>query len=275
MKIFLFALTGVFLITTCALANVESSTQHTHNPLISEKQFLEIGQKVAALYEPTIKKQGNTLLLRMLWNDTKMAYANNHVQEYNTYEVTITGDYSQVKGLTPDGFSLIVCHEFGHLFGGAPYATVYRASYEAQADYYSTLKCFKKLVAQDYNLVFVLKQGERITDEMRNLCGKVYSRWESDYYVCLRGMLAAENLIRSHNPDAKVSVAKKDSQKIEYNDFWHYGSPQCRLDGLVAGLLCNAKGAVSNKNFHNGTCTKESGHKFGTRPRCSFNPDSV
>lgn len=256
-------------------ASIAVSTNQAQNPLINESQFIEISQKVAALYEPSIKAKGNNLLLRLFWNDSKMAYANNFVPEYKQYEVTISGDYTQTPDLTPDAFSLIVCHEFGHLFGGAPYTNPYRSSNESQADYYSTLKCFKKLVADDYNLLFVLKQGSLITSEMQNQCKQVYSQWESDYYICLRGMLAAETLIRSRNPEANVSISKKDLEKVDYNIFDHYGSPQCRLDSLVAGLLCNAKGNVSNKDYHKGTCTKESGHKFGIRPRCSFNPDSV
>lgn len=237
---------------------------------ITEQEFLTAGERLRAIYEPKATATSETLYMRLLWRDTDMAYAQ-HLENYKQYEVTVTGDHARLPGMSVDAFNLLLCHEFGHLFGGAPYAKPYLASYEGQSDYYSTQKCFKRLVMNDDNAAIVRTLGPRVTSEMHGICAQVYSPGSSQMNICLRGMVASIELIRAKNPTEALSLTLKDPYETWFTLFDH-PTAQCRLDTLVAGLLCDATGKVSNTDYRKGTCTAARGHKIGLRPKCWFNP---
>lgn len=263
---------GMGKIKVIALAIALFTGLNSHAQL-TETQYKEVGERLRALYEPKITSDQYTLLLKLDWQDTGMAYAN-HFDNYKQYEVTVTGDYARDPGLSSDAFSLVLCHEFGHLFGGAPYAKLYLSSNEGQADYYSTLKCFKALAAKEDNAAIVKSLGNQVTQTMRQQCGQVYPVGSRDSNICLRGMVAAYNLIHSKNPKVALSLTKKDPSESYMWGHFDHPEPQCRLDTLIAGLLCNNTRKLSNTDYRAGTCTAASGHKIGLRPRCWFNPET-
>jgi hypothetical protein len=64
----------------------------------------------------------------------------------------ILGGTTRAKGMTKDAYAAAVCHELGHVLGGAPYQTIKGsewASSEGQADFFAASVClpeyFKKL----------------------------------------------------------------------------------------------------------------------------------
>src|SRR6478609_9034269 len=63
-----------------------------------------------------------------------------------TYRVHMYGGLARRPEVTPDGFTLVVCHEVGHHFGGYPFVRdAYWAANDGQADYFSTLACARRL----------------------------------------------------------------------------------------------------------------------------------
>ena len=261
-----------FIFIGLTLLTIGGAKLSKYNTGLSEQQFYKVAQKVASLYEQEIKAKNKQLILRPLWNETDMAYAHDIV-EYNQLEVTVTGDYARKPGMTADALALLFCHEFGHLFGGAPYRTFLASSSEGQSDYYSTLKCFKKYAKDDDNKKIVFRMGKKITHDIYKPCYTVYKN-TPDLYVCLRGTVAAYQLIRAQNPNAKLSLTDKSTHITDFNLTMDHPDPQCRLDTLIAGLLCNVKGELSNDDYKKGTCVKGKGHPLGKRPLCMFNPNS-
>lgn len=74
----------------------------------------------------------------------------------NRFRLMILGGTTRIKGMTLDAYAAIVCHELGHIIGGAPFQTIYAAEWsssEGQADFFAASVClpryFKKLGVRD------------------------------------------------------------------------------------------------------------------------------
>lgn len=249
----------LFIFCTLGLSNAFAQ--------LTKEQFLRSGVKLKTYYTPIFTKQGYRFDVELDWDDTEMAFADVDL-EFKYARVVVTGDFALEKGSTPDTFMMILCHEMGHILGGAPYVSDWGKSFEGQAEYYATLRCFKEINANEDNESFVKLHQLEITPVMIQLCSKVYQGKE--LALCLRSILTSYKQLKNHFPKANLSLTKKDPTIVEFNDFYRYGSPQCRLDTLVAGALCNAKGKLSNTDYKQGTCTTG----IGARPRCWFDPNN-
>lgn len=65
----------------------------------------------------------------------------------NQKEMMILGGTTRVKGMTKDAYATIICHELGHVLGGAPYQTINGvewSSAEGQADFFAARVCLPK-----------------------------------------------------------------------------------------------------------------------------------
>lgn len=65
----------------------------------------------------------------------------------NQKEMVIWGGTTRVKGMTKDAYAAIVCHELGHVLGGAPYQTISGAQWasaEGQADFFAASVCLPR-----------------------------------------------------------------------------------------------------------------------------------
>lgn len=77
----------------------------------------------------------------------------------NTFRLMILGGTTRIKGLTPDAYAAIVCHELGHIIGGSPLQTIPGAEWsssEGQSDFFAASVClpryFKKLGVSDLEI---------------------------------------------------------------------------------------------------------------------------
>lgn len=62
----------------------------------------------------------------------------------NQKSMMILGGTTRVEGMTKDAYAAVVCHELGHVLGGAPYQTINGvewASAEGQADFFAASVC--------------------------------------------------------------------------------------------------------------------------------------
>lgn len=105
--------------------------------------------------------------------------------------------------MTPDTFTLLLCHELGHLLGGPPLKSRNGwSSTEGQADYYST-----------------------------SFCARTFDLDEASF------MDAALNLTKIYAQVTREAEPKLDSCDDSKVTRTNYGYPQvqCRLDTLMAG----------------------------------------
>ena len=170
---------------------------------------------------------------------------------------------------------MIVCHELGHLFGGAPRRNVplewdgpiahdglSHLSSEGQADYYTSLVCFRKMleVASAESPVVDYK---RVGPKLKLQAGYKGAELKN----CLRAGLAGEDFLKL-TFEFPVLCEKEDTSVTDRLIRDSYPGRQCRLDTIVSGALCPDKlpTALDFDNMANTTCRKQQ----ALRPQCWF-----
>lgn len=200
----------------------------------------------ARLYQPVAEANHFTLaFLAPLEQTDLVASAEN---DGINASVKIDGGVLSSSRLSPDVLRITVCHELGHIFGGAVRRNVpmewdgARApdglsllSAEGEADYYATLVCFRKMVeGQDQQAALA---GRKVPAVTKAKCEQSWGAGTTDALVCERSALAALDFL-NFVVDFPISLEKNATEIADKPIIDQYPSRQCRLDTLVAGALC-------------------------------------
>lgn len=265
------------LITTVSLAH-ENRAQcipknNLHIPIsqnfsgITEEEFNTVMDRVEKIYNPIIESFGAKLNVVRSWkDDTVNAQA---WQTGKTWNIEMFGGLARHKETTADGMMLVACHELGHHVGGLP--KIQWASNEGQSDYYGSLKCLRKVWAEDNNVEIIANM--EIPEIVAKQC-ETQLKGEEEQAICKRGAIAGMALGRLlgslgggklpkfETPDAKV--VKKTNN--------NHPAAQCRLDTYYAGAYCAAdlKIDVSDTDAEVGVCSRKFGQLVGARPLCWY-----
>lgn len=237
---------------------------------ITQTQFISVLNRMAAEYQNEVASKNARLAIENKWTDgTVNAYA---YRNGRTWIISMFGGLARFPNMTYDGFMAVACHEMGHHFGGAPLFKWDWASVEGEADYYSALKCMRRVFRNDDNEKILA--GRTLNSHVVSECLSEHNK-RIDQLLCIRAgqagltlasVLAAMDGVRLPN------VLKPDPRQVWQTDEDHPAA-QCRLDTYFQGALCRvpvAKG-LSNTDYRPGSC---SGTAFtrGLRPRCWFKP---
>ena len=235
---------------------------------ITEVEFNDAISKVEAVYKPIIAAKGKQLVIQRNWTDgTVNAYAS---QRGTTWLVAMFGGLARSKEVTYEGFALVICHEIGHHLGGSPlYANNPWAAAEGQADYYSTLKCFRRAFANDNKVL------ANIPSIVTETCKKT---WKNDVNVALcereiSGGLSLASLLADLGGDNIPTVETPDRTVVTKTNNTGYPGTQSRLDSYIAGALCDVDEDIDTSFTDEtvGTCMKG----VGARPRSWFAPKTA
>lgn len=188
-----------------------------------------------------------------------------------------TGLLNSIR-LTPDSFRMIICHELGHLFGGAPRKNVppewdgpvgsdgmSLMSSEGQADYYASSACFKRMLTLEKQSPKIdLKRAGPV---LKNKCQVIAKKNGTDLEACLRSALGGLdflNLVR----DFPISCEHEDKSIAPQIVRNSYPERQCRLDTIINGTLCSEVLPLSLHPFDDSknTCVSS----YALRPKCWF-----
>ncbi len=239
---------------------------------ITEEQFTSVIDKVEGIYAPLVATEGGELKVIRNWTDgTVNAYAQQVGKEW---KVSMFGGLARHETITPDGFALVVCHEIGHHIGGAPRKSSAWsnpwASNEGQADYFSTLKCLRR-VWNDENNSEVISSME-IPAELKTKCNS-----SDDVSLCIRGGMAGMSvakLFQALYGETNGPKFETPSTKVVIKTDDNHPATQCRLDTYFQGALCEKSfnENVDAKSEVTGTCHGSTGQKIGLRPLCWFKP---
>lgn len=216
---------------------------------VSESELEKLIEKVNRIYQPVAKQAGGELFIKFRREST-LAVASAFADGKNFW-VTIDGGFYRSPRQTRDGLIFGICHELGHLFGGAPRGPTpfdydgpiahdgqSLMSSEGQSDYYAGLICFRELAAGEDHLESL--KGRNIPDRVIQECDRVWGSNSDSARICYRTALAAFdflNLVR----DFPISFDRPDTSKVERTNYYSYPSRQCRLDTALAGALCRKK----------------------------------
>lgn len=233
--------------------------------------------------------------IRSAWGDIERAFLNELVgmQESITFEwveanvtaaaaithklprkLFVSKNLLEIKDLKKEHVYNILCHELGHILGGAPFIEEYpgdtkNISTEGQADYFAASKCMKRLIRDsDYEYTYIpVFATENLVDrgcETRNCQLIAYFSYET---ISLLGK------------KEDFDFDKFDSNIVDYTYAYNNNS-QCRLDTFIAGAICPVD---ANLNFSNESQEMNSCHwrsldtyfTLGARPSCWFRPFSL
>lgn len=244
---------------------------------ISQAEFNEVLDKVQAVYGSVIAGKGGRLQINRNWtDDTVNASAN---QQGGNWFLNMYGGLARHPIMTKDGFMVVACHELGHHIGGAPkgegwFGTKTWATNEGGADYFSTLRCFRKMFTPQENADYVAQHP--IDPAARLKCEEIYSTQEEEN-LCMRsamaGLTGASLFTSMHKQPAPPAFNSPDTHVVDQTDDAHPAT-QCRLDTYYQGGLCyhDQNIELSDNDANVGTCTLANGNKDGLRPLCWFKP---
>lgn len=237
---------------------------------LTQAQFEEVIQQVVDIYDPIFKEKGLRLQSFPNWRSTQVnARAD---RRGRVRRIIMFGGLGRHELVNADELSLITCHEIGHHLGGAPKASNW-ASGEGQADYFSTMKCLRKLFLKfpkelDMNKVPV---------NIQNSCRENFKA-EADIQVCMRSSLTGlnvANLFATLNGTIAPDPTSIDENEARRTNHRH-PAPQCRFDTYFNGAICPVDHEVefSNRDAAIGACHNLNGNSQGMRPRCWYKPSN-
>lgn len=244
---------------------------------IGQFEFHQVIDKFERIWKPIVKeKYGKELIVRRLWDEDRVN-AKATRDDDNNPVIVINGGLARHMDMNPDALLLIMCHELGHHYGGAPKNFRGRStrrswsSAEGQADYFASNKCMPKLM-EDYqasNKSFSPPVDKMTMSEIEKVCSSEY---------CKRTSMAALSLGRvfaSLKYDWHPPKVNKKSELVVDNTFYKHPEPQCRFDTFIAGVMCEDErhSEFDNSDHSIGACIREYSD-VGSRPLCWFSPKS-
>lgn len=233
---------------------------------LSELQYHSILDAFESVWSPIIEsKYKKQLVIKREWENSKVnAHATR--DDIDNPVLVINGGLARHKNMNRDGLLLILCHELGHQFGGAPKAFRGRSerrswsSAEGQADYFATNKCMPKLIEKD-----ILNSVSMGIKDVNGYCQS---------FNCnriLSGAMSVGKLFASLRRDWQEPSLEGKSKIIVNSTNHKHPTPQCRLDTFIAGSNCNAGLDIDfdNVDYKIGSCLRDI-DPGAARPSCWF-----
>lgn len=263
----------------CVSSSFAATDQYTETQ--DEKEFSSRIEKFVSTMAPQLKERfGNKVNLVALPSWQYGSFDAHVKVEGNDYNMLVYSGVFKAPYMTPDAFSLVLCHEFSHIMSGAPYKSIEGSnlnSNEGQSDYLTNLKCMRRLFNNDDNLSLIKKLN--VPPIVNEKCHFVFKN-PKQAAICIRNSMAALSFSRALAYRREMlempTFATQDSE-IVYNTKERWPSPQCRLDTLFQAALCdkNISDKVNNDSPFAGTCNRAEGYKLGVRPRCWYEPKEL
>jgi len=115
------------------------------NSEIQAVDFYTIPMKIISLFQKELASTGYPLKLDAKW-ESPFFGAGVTLYE-NQFTIMILGGMTRIDEMTKDAYAAIVCHELGHILGGAPHQTIPSAEWssaEGQSDFFAASVCLPR-----------------------------------------------------------------------------------------------------------------------------------
>lgn len=263
-----------FLLLFLTLATAPARAENAPNRL--KDWQIEIARQFKALYAPLMQSTGRSL--ELIWRQESPLDIATVDTDGKNLKILVDGGLLRSPRLTPDGFRFILCHEMGHLLGGAPRRGpppewdgplapdgLLPVSAEGQSDYYASLSCFRRLVqGQDHARALT---AIAVSPRLKRLCDRVWGDHGEGSLVCQRASLGGWNLLQLVK-EFPISFETPDDSVAPAIIRDIYPPRQCRLDTILAGALC--KSEVSLELDFNVGAANDCPEPTGRRPVCWY-----
>ncbi len=246
------------------------------NTGITEQEFTSVMNRYESVYKPIVAAEGGTLVLNRLWTDATVNA--NATRFWNQWYINMYGGLARYPGMTADGMMLVVCHETGHHIGRQPYMGPLRwgwATNEGGADYFSALKCARKVFAADDNEKIVSALG--VAPEIMAQCNANFANLK-EAMLCARSAHAGTILAKvlsSLSKDSTPPQVTTPDKNVVADIYDAHPAAQCRLDTYYQASICqvSANAELDIRDYHINSCVGPK-FKLGLRPNCWFKPDA-
>jgi hypothetical protein len=235
--------------------------------------------RVEAYYQDYLRPAGVEFSINRMWTNN---YKNAHPRRVgNQWIIDLYGgtfDRKQVTYSTVDWATVLACHEIGHHLGGTHFypGEWSWAAGEGQSDYFSTLKCMRRILGEDDNVAYMtqfeanLGEDAKMRAELavaKETCGKAWSD-PQDQALCTRSALSG--VMFSINFDGKsVSLATPDANRTS-STYYYHPDYQCRVDTFLSGARCTVDERIENDMTDPKVGNCEQSDELGKRPACWF-----
>jgi hypothetical protein len=252
---------------------------------IDQETYNRAVTKVEKIYKQEVADHGGTLKINRMWSTAEVN--SNATRKGSTWIINAYGGLARFHSMTYDGEIMVLCHEMGHHMGGFPsYPGMMGSSWasnEGQSDYFATMKCFRKVVAEDDNISLVSSMA--IPSDVSKACQLGFSD-AKEIALCKRSSMTGKVLAGvlyelgrsgSHPSEpANSPDFETPSQSTVTTTNNNHPLAQCRLDTYFSGAVCGVSASIdfSKKEAKIGACNQESGDAFGFRPVCWYKPGS-
>lgn len=280
---------GVALILFFSLgAPAFGSRGPTPVPSPGAKRMTVVLQEFEAFYQPITSGLGFKLTVQIDNNSSsESADANRDARHAN---VTVTRRLLENARMSEDGLRTILCHEMGHVLGGAPRRNIPPEwdgpiapdgfsfmSSEGQADYYSTLVCFRRLVrGQNHQKRLAQEMAAALPPvaDVAHRCDTAHGIRTVDSLICQRAVAGAFNMLQMIK-EFPISVASASPFVATSTILDLYPDRQCRLDTFIAGALCRTESVPDTAalDFNDGT-VNTCADRAAARPACWYSRSS-
>ncbi|AUN98811.1 hypothetical protein DOM21_06940 [Bacteriovorax stolpii] len=140
------------------------------NSPIKLTDFYTIPARIMGLFSKELQTTGYPLMLDAQWESPFFGAG---VSFYNEqFRMMILGGTTRIQGMSLDAYAAVVCHEMGHILGGAPHQTITGAEWsssEGQSDFFAASVClpryYKAIGELEHNIA---KRVEKAGFEMMN-----------------------------------------------------------------------------------------------------------
>jgi hypothetical protein len=246
---------------------------------LDEELFNRLLDQSERFYQPIVSRHDAKLVVVRKWTRSKnAAYAS---RQDDQWEIHVSGGLARRPLLTPDAFTLILCHEFGHHLGGYPFTVPHEfggsewMSEEGQADYYASFVCAKALWKDQ--LAENQKAEATVDTYAKRMCDRAWLS-PQDRQLCYRTANAGQSMMNDLSDELGEPLAsyERPETRAEF-------SVQCRLDTILQGALCGAEFDLNSIPGHldpggpgSETARLEAerrscaGDQLGTRPACWY-----
>lgn len=217
----------------------------------------------------------NLVVLEKTGGETEEASADGDGKDMS---ITVSSAFLKSPRLSEDGLRFTLCHELGHLLGGAPRRHVpfewdgptapdglSFMSSEGQADYYAGRKCMREFLKQEK--LQINRRNSNLSARLSRLCAESWKDSLADVSICERTGEGAYNMLQL-TKDFDISFETPSTEVAKATILDEYPARQCRLDTVLAGALClqNDSLIFDFNDAEVNNCPAE----FGARPSCWY-----
>lgn len=206
--------------------------------VFAENSKLNDFEKIIGIVEQTyddeiVTKYNNPLVVEKMWNISQVVFEANLVKGKPV--IYLGGGSLKLPAYTTDIFTIILCHEIGHLIGGEPYKSGhhYKSSVEGQADYFA-IGCARKVFQESGITPENNKLSEAKKTEISDFC-KEYRPSLSTQSECQHlGEAAYSSLMLGEDVGIDFDFHEKSTLDETLN---HRPSQRCQLKTFFAAMV--------------------------------------